>query len=215
MQTRKMLAEAIKYDYNDRVFINCPFDDQFQPLFRAAIFTIYHCGFFPSSSMAEENGLETRIDKISRIIEDCRFGIHDISRTELNPAGWPRFNMPFELGLFYGAHRYGNDDQRIKNALILERQQFSYQQYLSDINGIDIRAHKNEPYWVIHHIRSWLGTNSKERAIPGINAIWKNYQEFLTQLPKILEAYGFQTPDQLSFGEYCDTVNLWLCETSN
>src|SRR5689334_14189639 len=98
-----MAAESNEYSYNDRVFINCPFDEAYLELFRAAIFTTYQCGFFPTSSLAEENGLDNRIDKITRIIEECRYGIHDISRIELSTSGLPRFNMPFELGLFYGA----------------------------------------------------------------------------------------------------------------
>jgi hypothetical protein len=35
------------------------------------------------------------------MIEECRFGINDLSAVELGAtAGLPRFNMPFELGLF-------------------------------------------------------------------------------------------------------------------
>jgi hypothetical protein len=215
MQFMSMAAGLIEYNYNDRVFINCPFDELYHPLFVAAIFTIYHCGFCPTSSLTEENGLENRIDKISRIIGECRFGIHDISRIELNSSGYPRFNMPFEFGLFYGAHRFGNSDQRSKNALILEKKQYSYQLYLSDINGIDTRAHGNEPFWLIHHIRNWLSINSGRKVISGTNAIWTNYLGFLLDLPKILEGYGFQNCNQVPFSEFCDIVALWLGEISS
>ena len=109
-------------DYNNSVFVNCPFDDEYQPLFRALIFAIYRCGFSPKSALAEDDGLVNRIDKLIRIIEECRLGIHDISRTELNEINLPRFNMPFELGIYFGAKKHGNKIQKSKSAMILERE---------------------------------------------------------------------------------------------
>jgi hypothetical protein len=42
-----------------------------------------------------DDGSETRIDKLYRIVEASRFGIHDLSRTELDAVNnLPRFNMP-------------------------------------------------------------------------------------------------------------------------
>ena len=32
-------------DYDDRVFLNCPFDTKFKPLFDAIVFTIHDLGF--------------------------------------------------------------------------------------------------------------------------------------------------------------------------
>jgi hypothetical protein len=48
---------------------------------------------------------DVRIEKILDIIDQCKLGIHDISRTELNEHSLPRFNMPLELGLFLGKRR--------------------------------------------------------------------------------------------------------------
>ena len=50
-----------------------------------------------------DDGGQTRIDKIFALIEQCRYGIHDLSPTELDAVNnLPRFNMPLELGLFLG-----------------------------------------------------------------------------------------------------------------
>ena len=196
--------------YDDRVFINCPFDEAYLPLLHAATFATYFCGFYPTSALAENNGLENRIDKIARIIEQCRYGIHDISRTELNAAGWPRFNMPFELGLFYGARRYGNKIQKIKNALILERDKYSYQYFISDINGIDIHAHENDHNRMIRHIRNWLSVNSKRMTIPGANVISENYFDFINRLPDLSTAFGFSNIKELPFTDFCDILEGWL-----
>lgn len=58
--------------------------------------------------MELDDGGQTRIDKLYGLIGECRYGIHDLSRTELDDVNQlPRFNMPLELGLFLGAKRYG------------------------------------------------------------------------------------------------------------
>ena len=106
-----------KPTYNDSVFINCPFDKKYQRMLRAMVFTVYRCGFYPITAMDEDNGLENRIDKITKLIRKCRYGIHDISRIELNINGYPRFNMPYELGIFYGARRFGDKLQKQKSHL--------------------------------------------------------------------------------------------------
>ena len=93
------------------VFVNCPFDDGYRPLFRAVIFTILKCGFDPHCALELEESGEVRIDKIADLVRRCRYGVHDLSRTELNDKGLPRFNMPFELGLFLGAKRFGGRAQ--------------------------------------------------------------------------------------------------------
>ena len=83
------------------VFINCPFDPDYRPLFEAMVFTVARCGFAPRCAMEIVDGAGTRIEKIMDLIGKCPLGIHDISRTGLDhDSGLPRFNMPFELGLF-------------------------------------------------------------------------------------------------------------------
>src|ERR1700740_2359962 len=103
------------------VFINCPFDAEYQPLFRALVFAVQDCGFVARSALEREDGSEVRIEKIRRIIAESAFGIHDISRTEPDAGtGLPRFNMPLELGIFLGAKYYGGAEQARKSCVILE-----------------------------------------------------------------------------------------------
>lgn len=116
---------------------------------RAVLFSIYHCGFFPKSALEEDNGIDNRLEKILRMIEDCKYGVHDISRVQLNVAGLPRFNMPFELGLFMGARRFGDARQKQKTAVVFDELSYRYQQFLSDLNGVDPKAHANRPENII------------------------------------------------------------------
>jgi hypothetical protein len=123
-------------DYSINVFINCRFDAAYKPLFEALVFAITHCGFRPRCALEIDDGSQVRIDKIFRVIEECRFGIHDLSRTELDTSSrLPRFNMPLELGMFLAAKRFGEARQRTKVCLILDRDSYRYQKFISDIRG--------------------------------------------------------------------------------
>lgn len=149
------------------VFINCPFDSDYQPLFYAAVFTLHDCGYQPRCALESSNGGEVRIDKIYRLIEACELGIHDISRIQLDQgSNLPRFNMPLELGIFLGAQRFGDTVQRSKSCLILSNAPFQYQAYLSDIAGQDIRHHGNETLGICTTVRDWLNQFSED-ILPG------------------------------------------------
>ena len=94
--------------YQRSVFINCPFDGEYLPVFRAIIFTVSACGFDARSTLEHDDGSQVRIEKIYRLIGSSAFGIHDISRTELDDESQlPRFNMPLELGVFLGQSNLG------------------------------------------------------------------------------------------------------------
>lgn len=195
-----------KPSYNDLVFINCPFDESYFPLLHAIVYSVYRCGFFPTSAMADDNALDNRIDKIFALIERCRYGIHDLSRTELSANQLPRFNMPFELGLFFGARRYGNSKQRKKNAMVFEKTRFQYQQYLSDISGVDIKAHTNDVQKVIREVRNWLSTTSKRKTIPPAPTVIANYEDFLAKLPALTATLGYKNSNEIPFNDYCQIV---------
>lgn len=72
---------AAPYEYS--VFLNCPFDEAYRPLFEALVFAVHDCGYIARCALEVSDAREVRIQKITKIIEGCRFGIHDISRTEL------------------------------------------------------------------------------------------------------------------------------------
>jgi hypothetical protein len=102
---------------------------------------------------------QVRIEQIFQLIEGCRFGIHDISRTELDPgSNLPRFNTPLELGIFLGALRFGSGVHRRKTSLIVDRERYRYQRFISDISGQDTAAHNNDPRRLIAIVRDWLST---------------------------------------------------------
>lgn len=202
--------------YQEQVFINCPFDRDFQPLFDAIVFAVHDCGFVARCALEADDGSQVRIDKIFRIIDQCRLGIHDISRTEPDPThGLPRFNMPLELGMFLGAKRYGSKRQKSKLCLILDREQYRYQKYCSDIAGQDIRAHGGDSHAVIEVVRNWLRNAAPDPTIilPGGAKMAERYAEFRGELPLMCQSVSLD-PDKLIFFDYINFVTAWLKENS-
>ena len=201
--------------YNDNVFINCPFDSAYKPLFDAMVFAIHDCGFIPRCALEEDDASEVRIDKIYNIIADCRYGIHDISRTELDEnSGLPRFNMPLELGVFLGAKKFGIEEQERKKCLILDTERYRYQQFISDIAGQDIQAHNDTPEAIVKVVRNWLRSASRSETIPGGSIIWRRYQDFRRDLPQTARECQ-STVEDLIFNDYTLVVTRWLKTEAN
>lgn len=107
--------------YSQNVFINCPFDKEYSSLFDAIVFAVHDMGFRPRCALEARNAGQFRLEKILEIISQCKYSIHDLSRTELDPENrLPRFNMPFELGLDLGCKKFGSAAHREKVCLILD-----------------------------------------------------------------------------------------------
>lgn len=200
----------VRTNYAGSVFVNCPFDDAYEPIRNALIFSIFDCGFQPRSALEENDNGVVRIEKIQKIIADCKFGIHDISRTELDVHNsLPRFNMPLELGLFIGARRFGDKKQKLKNCLVLDRERYRYQQFISDISGQDIRSHNDSPRDAIRAVREWLNATTGRRTIPGGAQISRKYDQFLLDLPDICRNAGL-ADDEMTYNDYCNFASYWL-----
>lgn len=194
------------------VFINCAFDSQFAPIFQAIVFAVARSGFQARCALETDDASENRFTKIQRIIEDCPFGIHDISRTEVdgNPP-LPRFNMPLELGVYLGAKRFGEGMQRRKRVLILDTEQYRYQRFISDIAGQDIKAHGGSAAQVIEIVANWLRQHTNVTNIPGGAAVAQEFSRFQADLPIILEARSLTAGD-MTFGDYVVIAAAWITE---
>lgn len=200
---------AALYEYS--VFLNCPFDEAYRPLFEALVFAVHDCGYIARCALEVSDASEVRIQKITKIIEGCRFGIHDVSRTELDPGTHlPRFNMPLELGLFLGAKRFGGRVQKLKSCLILDIDRYRFQTFISDIAGQDISAHGGEVMKALRVVRDWLraATPSSIR-IPGGARIASRYELFRNELPIMCEKLHLNS-NELTFSDYVLHVEEWL-----
>ena len=188
-------------EYARTVFVNCPFDDEYQVLFEAIIFSILSCGFLPRCAKESMDSDDVRINKIISIIKESKYGIHDLSRVEFSSdSQLPRFNMPLELGIFIGCQKYGGEIHKQKKYLILDKEQYRFKRFISDISGQDIRGHDNNPEAIISNVREWLAHVSKKKT-PGPNFHIGRYKMFRQELLDRCKKYEWDY-DNLTFNEY-------------
>jgi hypothetical protein len=201
-----------KADFEQCVFINCPFDDDYMPMLRVLIFTVIRCGFLPRIATEHSDSGEVRIKKIVNIIGESKFSVHDISRIESLKAGdLPRFNMPFELGIDIGCRELGESLFKTKRCLVLEKEKFTYQKVLSDISGNDIKAHDGDPFQLVKAVRDWFADNG----VFGLSSpykIWDAYNVFLLKLTEEAEGMGYPKGDYsgITIAEYIYSITRFI-----
>ena len=115
------------------VFLNIPYDKQFERLFLAYIAGISAIGMVPRATL-EITDSTRRLEKILKLARSCEYSVHDLSRVELDRAKprTPRFNMPFELGLCVadGNQRSGQE----QNWFVFETMANRVKKSLSDLD---------------------------------------------------------------------------------
>lgn len=225
-----MRKKAVKPLADKNVFINCPFDIEYIPILQSISFALLFLGYIPRCSLeASEPGLYVRLNQIIKIISECRFGIHDISRVEhggTTEAPLPRFNMPFECGLFFGAMRFGNGRHKSKDFLILDSQQHRFRATLSDLAGTDAACHAGNHLTAIGCLRDFFkkvdnggtGSGINGGSFPGASTISETYIKFRNGLPVELAKKGV-TEEELTtklsyWPDFVEIANLYLSSAS-
>ena len=199
-------------DYDDNVFINCPFDPKYKPIFDAIVFGIHDAGFIARCALEVSDASRNRLGEIMRIISECRYGVHDICRTELQAKSrLPRFNMPFELGIFFGAKEFGGADEQLKSCLVMDREPDRYRAFLSDIAGQEVKGHGNEAEKAVSELRKFLRTESRRSDIPGQRAIWERFKRFRESLRFVCAKSRIEV-EELTYLDYQFFVIEWLEE---
>lgn len=169
---------------------------------------------------------DERLSKIIRLIRNCKLGINDISRVETNvrkneevaspirnnsetTPSYPRFNMPFECGLFFGARHFGVKRQKEKQILILDSVEFRFQKTMSDISGKDPGCHNNDPILAIGCVRRFLSDKLKDgNRLPGEEAMTHTYADFQKKLPALLSAFEISAAEIRRRDYWSDYVKI-------
>lgn len=196
--------------YSDHVFINCPFDKRYANMYRACVFTVLDAGFVPRCSLEIDDATQSRLTAILSLIDCCPYGVHDLSRVQLDPGSrLPRFNMPFELGLFYSAKYFGTSSHKRKQCLVLETQRYRHQQFISDIAGVDITPHEDSPDKLIVAVRNWLVTASRRKTIPPGEKIKARFSVFQSNMRKACRTNKIDY-NTMPFIELVHNMTDWL-----
>lgn len=203
--------------FHNNVFINCPFDTEYYSLLRPLLFTVIYLGFTPRIALEISDSGETRIEKICELIRSSQYSIHDLSRLKATRMGeFYRLNMPFELGVDYGARRLSSSRLRTKRFLILEARAYDYQRALSDISGLDIKPHGNDPIKMVQAIRNWFVGTVGLRNIDGPTVMWYRFNDFTSDFNAKRRAEGFSKDDlnMMPIPEYVRFIKSWIRSNS-
>lgn len=199
-------------NFTKNVFINCPFDDEYSKLLRPLIFCLIYLGYNPRISLERFDSGETRINKIIQLIEESKFGIHDLSRLKAKKKGeYYRLNMPFELGLDIGCRIYNESHFLEKCHLIIESKPYRYQKAISDLSNSDIKFHKNDPIKLVRQIRNWFSENGITN-VPSATVIWYKFNDFMKDFDDQRITNGFSDEDiyEMPIKEYIVEMQKWV-----
>lgn len=198
-------------DFNKNVFVNCPFDDDYRQLLIGIVYTVKYFGFNPRLSLERADSGESRIDKILDLIQESKFGIHDLSRMVSSKKDEHyRMNMPFELGIDFGCKKLKGGRWESKKILILEKEKYRFQKAISDLSGSDIRNHDDDVTKVICAVRDWFVTEELERGDSG-NKVWSSFNDFQAYLyDEVVQKDGHKSPDDVLITEIIHHMSTWL-----
>lgn len=200
-------------DFEKNVFINCPFDEEYYALLRPLLFTILSFGFTPRIAMERTDSGESRISKICQLIESSKYSIHDLSRLQSSKRNeFYRLNMPFELGIEYGCRHFSENHLSKKKCLILEKERFNYMKALSDLSGVDIKSHKNDPPTLVREVRSWFIETVGLKKLKSSTVLWYSFNDFMSAFYVRRQREGF-TKDDLSMmpvPEFISFIQDWI-----
>lgn len=200
----------ISTPYQKSVFVNCPFDLAWRDKFRSIVFTVLACEFKPRCSWEQDDTGDVRINKIMAIIEQCKYGIHDLSQENA------RLNMPLELGIYIGCRQYNPDNKhRDKKYLVFEGNAFNLKKSLSDLSGQDVKTHEDDILTIMQGVRDWLDDKCSKRKgsliLPHGPALKEHFDNFTSSLPDLCAAmnYGW-TVDTMTYQDYLYLASPWI-----
>lgn len=199
-------------DRAERVFVNCPFDDDYIRIFHAIVFAIHDLGFQARHALIDD-AEAVRLKRIHTELANSQYSIHDLSQVELSGRlKVPRFNMPFEAGIAYAMHAAADP---VHHVLLLEKVPYQHSASMSDAAGMDAKIHDGDPQKAIRAVRTFLRTKSGRRDLPGETRLAKRYALFEAKLPAAARDGGLSMRELRSW-EYVNDMQAimaaWISE---
>ena len=169
----------------DAVFLNIPYDPQFERLYVAYIVDLTILGFVPRATLGIPSGAR-RLERIFDLIQRCRFSIHDLSRVQLDREAprAPRFNMPFELGI---AVAWAAQNASRHTWFTCEEDKYRPLKSISDLNGTDFHIHNGTVEGVMRELCNAFVRTKKRPNVPFMMGV---YRKLRRRLPLIQQAAG-------------------------
>ena len=118
--------------------------------------------------------------------------------------------MPFELGLYLGAKAFGGENHSKKRTLILDKEKYRYQKFISDISGMDIRSHGGDLQQLVRCVRDWL-TTSTQTVYPNSVIITERNRVFSAQVTRLVAPRGNRRAlSEISYFDFLEHVRHYL-----
>jgi hypothetical protein len=167
------------------VFLNLPYDSNFENPYLSYICAIYAFGMVPRVTLEIPGGAR-RLDRIFSLIRGCQFSIHDLSRVELDRSKprTPRFNMPFELGLTVGWQKTRGGRHVW---FVMDAKDYRLEKSLSDLKGTDPYIHGGSIEGVFREIGNAFVRQGRQPTVPQMRSIYRHVKD---GVPAILRRCG-------------------------
>jgi hypothetical protein len=167
----KQLRRAATPRVRESVFLNVPYDAEFENLLLAYIVGISAFGFTPRATLEIPFG-QRRLDRILSLIRQSRYSIHDLSRVQLdqNAPRTPRFNMPFELGLTVALERSAHAEH---SWIVCETAPHRIKKSLSDLDGTDAYIHGGTVAGVFRELGNAFVGSSRQPTVTEMSQIYR------------------------------------------
>lgn len=173
------------------MFVNCPYDEDFRPLFDAVVFAAVCCGFMPRSALETGTVAEPRMTRIMRAIFDSKYSIHDLSRCKgEGEANIARFNMPLELGIAMAYRHLSKRAAAKHDWLVLVPVGHQYQAFISDIAGFDPGTHNGSVPSIVSTVMAWLATRPDAVRTPNPQEVISVLPAFDAEIRGLRQAWG-------------------------
>ena len=177
------------------VFINCPYDREFAPLFDAVVFATVCCGFTPRSALESGNVADSRIDRITRAVFASKYSIHDLSRcTGEGESNLARFNMPLELGIAMARRSVAPETGTVHDWLLLVPEGHQYIRFLSDLAGFDPKTHAGTVESIVPNVTVWLATRPDAIQTTTPRKVLAAMPSFRARKQRLTQDWGAEIP---------------------
>lgn len=177
------------------VFINCPFDQEFEPLFDAVILATVICGFTPRSALETGTVSVPRMDRIRDALFSSRFSIHDLSRCRgQGSANLARFNMPLELGFAMARTFVAKGVKDSHDWLVLVPEGHEYLSFISDLGAFDPKTHRGSVETIVPPVVNWLVTRPEAPVSRFPDEVLQRFPGFREEMQRLRERSGGELP---------------------
>lgn len=168
-----------------QVFLNYPFDEDFELLANAMHFAVVAAGLIPVCACDLSVPDRPRLEMIVDAIINCRYSAHDFSRCKgEGGSNFARFNMPLEMGmaLFHALQT----QRRAHRCTFFIATPHEHKIFASDLAGLDPKSHNNDEITLVGNVYEWLRDVAKPLAneLPTVD-VKEKYKSFKIEIERV------------------------------